>query len=250
MALRPEFFTTAELYECDALMARQGPSRTHWFGFDTQGCDLWSQVVYGARASLTVGAVATGIAAVLAAAGGLLAGYAGGLVDAVVARLTDAWLALPLVLGGAAALALFEERGVRHVALVLGFLGWPILLRLVRSAAMVTAGTDYVAAARALGAGTRRILVRHVLPNALTPFIAHLPIAFGTVVAAEAALSFLGIGLQLPAASWGLLLAEPGERFLGDWHLTVFPSLVLAATVGSLLAIGDALGDASATWRT
>ncbi len=244
MAVAPQWFVTVALQECDLDRSRELPSPGHWFGFDLLGCDLWTQSVYGTRPSFVAATVATSAAALLAAVGGLLAGYVGGAVDAVIARLTDAWLSFPVVLGGAVVLALTEERGIANVTLVLALFNWPVLLRLLRTAARTERSADYVTAARALGAGPYRVLRHHVLPNASGPFVAYLPVAFATAVAGEATLSYLGIGLQLPTTSWGLLLAEPGERFLASWHLTALPALFLAVAVASLLVVGDAVRSA------
>ena len=244
MAAFPSLFTSADPNDCNLSESLRRPGLGHWFGNDLQGCDYWTQGVYGARASMSVGLAATSAAALIAVAGGLAAGYFTGLVDNLIARATDAWFTIPMVLGGAVVFAVLEKRGILQVSVVLALLSWPPMLRMMRSATLVTRETDYVKAARALGAGSLRILRRHILPNSLTPLIAYVPIAIGIVMSAEAALSYLGVGLQLPTVSWGLMLAGPGDRVFTTPHLLVLPSLFLVLTIGSLMVIGDSLREA------
>ena len=163
----------------------------------------------------------------------------------MIARITDIWFAIPTILGGIVILrSLFSERGLLQVSLVLIVLGWPTMLRLVRSAVLSVKEQDYVDSARALGVRDLRIIRRHILPNSLAPVIVYATITVGVIISAEAALSFLGVGLQLPAISWGLMIAVAQNRILTAPHLLLFPGLFLSVTVFSFILMGDALRDA------
>jgi oligopeptide transport system permease protein len=221
------------------------PSAEHWFGFDQQGCDYQAQVVYGARNSLFIGLLAVLVILVLGLLVGALSGFFGGLVDALLSRVTDIFYALPLVLG---ALVVLRSgalgRGVVAVAIALAAFGWMTAMRLVRSQVIAVKSSDYVAAARAMGASNTRILVRHILPNAVAPVLVYTTITIGVLIAAEATLTFLGVGLQRPAISWGLQI-DAGQSLLRTApHLVLFPSLVLTLTVMAFVMMGDALRDA------
>ncbi len=184
------------------------PSGGALFGYDFQGCDTYARAVYGARASLLVGALSALFTGAIALLVGMLAGYFGGWVDAVLSRVIDIVLGIPLLL---AAIVLLKRVSVDSatvrltaVIFVLAVLGWTTAARVVRSSVISARQQDYVAAARMLGAGNGRIMWRHILPNALAPAIVVLTIALGTFIAAEATLSFLGIGLREPTISWGI----------------------------------------------
>jgi ABC-type dipeptide/oligopeptide/nickel transport system permease subunit len=145
---------------------------------------------------------------------------------------------------GIVILSLLQKRGLWQVSLVLIVLGWPTMLRLLRSAVLSAKEQDYVDAARALGASDFRIITRHILPNAMAPVIVYATITVGVIISAEAALSFLGVGLQLPAISWGLMIAGAQTRILNSPHLLLFPGAFLSMTVFSFILMGDALRDA------
>jgi oligopeptide transport system permease protein len=245
MAAWPGLFTRADPKACylgDSLLT---PSSEHWFGTDLQGCDYYARTIYGTRVSITIGVLVTAVSTMVAVALGSIAGFYGGFVDTVIARITDIWFAIPTILGGIVILrSVFSTRGLFQVSVVLIVLGWPTMLRLVRSAVLSVKGTDYVDAARALGASNLRIIRRHVLPNSIAPVIVYATITVGGIIAAEAALSFLGVGLQLPAISWGLMISVAQNRILTAPHLLLFPGLFLSATVFSFILMGDALRDA------
>jgi ABC-type dipeptide/oligopeptide/nickel transport system permease subunit len=158
--------------------------------------------------------------------------------------LTDIMFVIPFILGGIVILSLFPTRGVAQVSLVLIILGWATMLRLVRSSVLSAKANDYVDAARAMGASNRRIITKHILPNSLAPVIVYATITVGVIIAAEAALSFLGVGLQLPAISWGLMISVAQQRILTAPHLLLFPGLFLSVTVFAFILMGDALRDA------
>ena len=245
MAVWPSLFTRTDPRACDLADSLLRPSSQHWFGTDVQGCDYFARTIWGARVSITIGVLVTAVSTLVAVVLGSIAGYYGGIVDTLIARLTDIWFAIPTILGGIVILrSIFSTRGLLQVSLVLIVLGWPTMLRLVRSAVMSTKEMDYVDAARALGVRNFRIIRRHILPNAMAPVIVYSTITVGVIISAEAALSFLGVGLQLPAISWGLMISVAQNRILTAPHLLLFPGAFLSVTVFSFILMGDALRDA------
>ncbi|MFI1396036.1 ABC transporter permease [Streptomyces sp. NPDC020681] len=228
---------------CDLRRSSQGPTSGHPFGFDIQGCDLYANVIHGARASLSVGLLTTACCLGIALVLGILAGMSGRVVDGVIARLTDVFLGFPFLLGAIVVLNSLPERNVPTVAAVLALFGWPAMTRVVRGAVRSVREADYVVMARALGAGEWRIAQRHVLPNILAPALVLATITVGGVVVAEAALTFLGVGLQSPSISWGLQLASAQNDFQAHPHLLVFPGLFLSFTVFALITFGDTVRD-------
>ncbi|MBA3361980.1 MAG: ABC transporter permease [Acidimicrobiia bacterium] len=244
MAIAPQLFTSTDPRACSLSNSLERPSSEHWFGFDLQGCDYYARSIYGARISMAIGVTVIGFAAILAVILGSISGYYGGWLDSVIARLTDIWFAIPTILGGIVILSLLGERGFFQVSFVLVILGWPTMLRLYRSSVLSVKEMDYVEAARALGASDFRILLKHILPNAITPVIIYAAISIGVIIAAEAALSFLGVGLQLPAISWGLMISGAQTRILQAPHLLLFPGLFLSLAVFGFILMGDALRDA------
>jgi ABC-type dipeptide/oligopeptide/nickel transport system permease subunit len=244
MAIVPSLFTSADPRSCSLSNSLVRPSADAWFGYDLQGCDYYARTIYGARASIAIGFLASATAAVIGIVLGSLAGYYGGWLDAVLARLADVVFAIPIILGGIVILSALGSRGVWQVALVLFVLAWPTSMRLMRSQVLSIKQQDYVQAARALGAGDFRIIVRHILPNGIAPVVVYATIFVGVVIGAEATLSFLGVGLQLPAVSWGLMLSVAQNRILQAPHLLLFPGLFLSLTVLAFLVMGDQLRDA------
>lgn len=244
MAIAPQLFTDTSPRACNLANSLGRPSADNWFGFDLQGCDYYARVIYGARTSIVIGLIATSLTFVIAVFLGSLAGFYRGPVDAVLSRLADIWFALPLVLGAIVILSVLPRRGMVEVALVIALFGWPAMLRLMRSTTLSVREADYVYAARALGATNARVIRRHVLPNAIAPVIAYATVFLGVVIVVEAALSFLGVGLRLPAISWGLMLSVAQTRILQAPHLLFFPGLFLSLLVFSVMLIGDALRDA------
>ncbi len=240
----PGVFATHDPRECQLIDSLLRPSSEHWFGTDLQGCDYYSRTLYGTRVSITIGIVVVFFITIIAVAGGSIAGYYGGIVDTVIGRITDIWFVIPTILGGIVILSVVGSRGIITVSMVLIVLGWATLLRLVRSAVLAVRAQDYVDAARAMGASNARIIIRHILPNAIAPVIIVSAIYVGVVIAAEAALSFLGVGLQLPAISWGLMISTAQQRIITAPHLLLFPGAFLSVTVFSFILMGDALRDA------
>ena len=216
----------------------------HPFGFDIQGRDYYTRVVYGARVSVVIGLLVVGVDVVIAIILGGFAGFYAGKSDAVISRTADIFFALPVTLAGIVFLNVVGERGLLQVSAVLIFLGWPTLMRLMRSSVLSGKESDYVQAARALGANDLRIMRVHILPNGIAPVIVYATISVGIIISAEAALSFLGVGLQLPAISWGLMISDAQNRITTSPHLLAFPALYLSIVVLVFIILGDALRDA------
>src|SRR5215216_2171496 len=223
----------------------RAPSGMHWMGTDVQGRDVWARLVYGARVSLAVGFISQAIALALGVTLGLIAGYYGKWVDELVMRLADVTLAFPtLLLLIAMAAALEPSMGV--VFVTIGVVGWAGMARLVRGQVLVVRQLEYVQAVRALGARDRRILLRHVLPNVIAPVVIAATLGVAGAIMAEAALSFLGLGVQPPTPSWGGMIADGRDLNLlrnAPWT-SVFPGLAIGASVLGFNLLGDALRDA------
>lgn len=246
MATFPGLFTRVDPRApgaCQLSRSLDRPSAEAWFGYDLQGCDYYARTIYGARVSVSIGVVVVLSAVVIAIVFGSIAGFYGGWLDALIARVTDIWFAIPTILGGIVILSVLDQSFLT-VSFVLVILGWPTMLRLMRSSVLSAKEEDYVDAARATGAGDLRIITKHILPNSLAPVIVYATIYVGVIISAEAALSFLGIGLQLPAISWGLMISVAQNRILQAPHLLLFPGLFLSLTVFGFILMGDALRDA------
>ena len=222
---------------------RKPPSAQHWFGTDESGRDLFSRVIYGARASLLAGVVSISIALTFGVPIGLLAGYGGRWIDALVGRITDAMLAVPFLIL-AIALAAFLGPSLQNAMIAIGVTATPIFVRLTRGQVMAVKVEDYVEAARAVGNPPVRIALRHILPNILPALIVQATISIATAIIAEASLSFLGLGQQPPAPSWGSML-NTAQRFLTNapW-MAVWPGLAIFLAVLSFNILGDGLRDA------
>ncbi len=249
MAIAPGLFTNTDPRDFDLSEARSNPSSENWFGRDVQGYDLYSRTIHGARASILVGIFAAGGTAIIGSIFGLLAGYSGGWVDAVVSRFAEIFFALPLILGAIIILTSLPDSNsylliVFRVVFVFWVLGWPSIFRLMRSAVLQVKPNDYVQAARALGASPLRIVISHIMPNALAPVIVVSTINLGVYIAAEAALSFLGIGLQPPTVSWGVMINDALNAMRTAPHVLLFPAAFLSLTVLAFIMLGDAIRDA------
>ncbi|HEY9292672.1 MAG TPA: ABC transporter permease [Microlunatus sp.] len=229
---------------CDLSHSAQPPSPGHPFGLDLQGCDVFAQVIYGTRASLTVGLCCTVIALGIGLIIGTVAGYVGGWPDMLLARVTDVFLGFPFLLGAIVVLNSLGGRSVWTVSLVLALFSWPTMARLVRTSVRATRDAEYVQAAQAMGLPTRRVVGRYLLPNAVGPMLAVATLTVGGVIVAESTLTFLGLGLRPPSISWGLQLATAQSRFQQAPHTLIFPAIFLAVTVLSLITLGDVLRDA------
>lgn len=229
---------------CDLASSGLPPAPGHPFGFDIQGCDLYTHVVYGARSSVLIAVLATAGMLLLAVVLGLLAGYFKGWADMLISRVMDVFFGFPALVGMIVILQTLSTHNEVTVSAVLILFGWPALARVMRGSVLATAGSDYIAAARGVGASTPRILLRHVLPNSFGPVAVLTGLNVGAVIASESALTFLGVGLQTPAISWGVQLNTAQQYFTTSPHLLVFPSIFLTVTVLSFVLLGDALRDA------
>lgn len=217
------------------------PSLAHPFGTDPFSRDVLSRVIYGARISLSVAALATAIAITVGTAYGAVAGYLGGIVDTVLMRIVDAMLAIPRVILLIALVALWHTLPLWMLIVVLGGTGWFGLSRLVRAQVMAIRERDYVRAAGALGAPGWRILIRHVLPNVLPTIIVAATLGVGQVILLEAGLSYLGLGVQPPTASWGNIIQDGADQVATLWWVSLFPGLLIVTTAIACTALGDAL---------
>ena len=222
---------------------RQPPSGDHLFGTDRIGRDVFSRVVYGARVSLKVGITATILSLMIGITAGAIAGFFGGVIDTVIMRVTDVFLAIPYVIL-AIAIATVIGRGENSVIVVLGLTAWLPICRIVRSSFLALKRLEYVEAATAIGASKARTIVRHILPNALQPIIVIGTISVGTVILAEAALSFLNVGAIDPTPAWGLMVNEGRRDLVNAPHLLYFPGGAIFLTVLSFVFVGDGLRDA------
>jgi peptide/nickel transport system permease protein len=222
---------------------RQAPSAGHWFGTDDIGRDVLSRVIWGTRASLLAGVVAVSISVALGVPIGLAAGFAGGVVDALISRLTDAFLACPFLIL-AIALAAFLGPNLTNAMIAIGVSATPIFVRLTRAQVINVKVEDYIEAARALGNSPLRIAWRHVLPNIVAPVIVQSTLAIAAAIIAEASLSFLGLGQQPPAPSWGSMLNTAKNYVDNAPWMAIWPGLAIFFLVLSFNLLGDGLRDA------
>ncbi|MCA9752319.1 MAG: ABC transporter permease [Gemmatimonadetes bacterium] len=219
------------------------PSWHHPFGTDHQGRDVLSRTLYGARLSLGIGLTARLVSVLVGGILGLFAGFRGGLADSVIMRTADVFFAFPSLLLLIGITAAFEP-GITLLLVALGIVGWAEVARLVRSEAMRVRESEYVQAALALGVPWPRILWRHVAPNCLNPLLVSFTMGVATTILAESSLSFLGLGAQPPAASWGAMVSAGKDYLTSAPWVSVFPGLMLALSVLSLNLLGDAVRDA------
>lgn len=248
VALFPGIFTSvAPNNDCQLANSEAGPTAGHPFGFTLQGCDVYSRVIHGTQASLSVGVLSVLSVLVIGVTLGALAGYYGGWLDAVLARLGDIFFALPLILGALVItqLPLFREnRSVWTVVLTISLLAWPQMARITRGAVLEVRNADFVTAARSLGVSKFGALVRHALPNALAPVIVLATLELGVFIVAEATLSFLGIGLPQSVMSWGNDIAAANASIRTNPAILLYPAAALSITVLSFIMLGDAVRDA------
>lgn len=247
MSIVPQLFFTKPLgpEHCHLADTTMSPSRAHWFGTDILGCDYYTRVVYGTRTSMEVGLIVAGLTVLLAVALGGAAGYFGGGTDLLISRIADVFFCVPTLLGSILLLSLFNQfGGVLIVSLVLVFFGWPDMMRLVRSTVISGRQRGYVRAAETVGSSGGRTLRRHVLPNGIAPVLVFAAYLVGGAVAGEAALTYLGVGLRLPAISWGLQISIAQTRFTSAPYLLFFPSLFLCLLIAAFVMLGESVRDA------
>ncbi|MFF3749733.1 ABC transporter permease [Streptomyces sp. NPDC002018] len=240
----PSLIASRNPLSCDLALAQEGPRPGHPFGFNGQGCDVYTRTVHGARTSVVVGVLASLGVAVAGSVLGGLAGFFGGAWDAVLSRITDVFFAIPVVLGGLVLLSVVTGSTVWPVIGFMVLLGWPQIARIARGSVITVGRNDFVQAARALGASPARIMVRHILPNAVAPVIVVATIALGTFIALEATLSYLGVGLRPPTVSWGIDISDASPYIRNAPHMLLWPAGALAVTVLAFIMLGDAVRDA------
>lgn len=245
MAAFPELWTSTDPEACQLTRGKAGPAPGHPFGFTIYGCDMYAHVIYGARPDIVIAILGTAGILALGLLFGTLGGYFGGWVDLVISRLTDVFFGLPFILGALIFLAIVGNHSIWAITAIIVVLGWTQMTRIVRGSVLEAKHRDYVEAARALGASNGRIIFRHILPNAIQPAIVIATITVGALVSAEATLTFLGVGLQRPTISWGVLITNGQDwAVAGYWHLLIFPCAFLIGTVLSFILLGDSLRDA------
>jgi peptide/nickel transport system permease protein len=244
VAAFPGLFTSQNPDRIDVASILQPPSSAHPLGTDDLGRDVLSRVVYGARVSMKVGFVAVGIATSVGLVIGLLSGFYGRRVDAVLMRFVDIMLCFPTFFLILSVIA-FLSPSIVNIMAVIGLTGWMGVARLVRAETLSLKERDFVAAARAQGAGTLRIIFRHILPNALAPILVAATLGVAGAILTESALSFLGIGVQPPTPSWGNILTVGKNYIEFAWWLSLFPGLAILITVLGYNLLGEGIRDAA-----
>ncbi|MDI6901494.1 MAG: ABC transporter permease [Anaerosomatales bacterium] len=219
------------------------PSADHPFGTDKLGREIVSRIIYGARVSLSVGVLAVSISLVIGLIFGGLAAYYGGLWDTLIMRTADVFFAFPYVLFAITLIAVLGP-SYRNVFIAIGILGWPSIARVFRSSILSVKENEYVDAARAVGASDLRIMFRHILPNSIAPIVVYTTMSIGSAILSEAALSFLGMGVQPPTPSWGGMLSDARAFLFSAPHMMLFPGIAILTTVLAFVLMGDGLRDA------
>ncbi|MBM3140535.1 MAG: ABC transporter permease [Chloroflexi bacterium] len=218
------------------------PSRQHFLGTDRLGRDIFSRIIYGARVSVRIGLISVGVAAAVGIPIGLVSGYAGGWIDETIMRFVDAWIAFPNLIFLLFVIAILGP-GVTNVMVAIGLNSFPIYSRLIRASTLSLREREYVMAARSTGASSGRILQRHILPNAVQPIIVQASLALGSAVLAESGLSFLGIGIKPPTATWGVIIADGFALIRVNPWISIAPGVAIVLFVLSVNLMGDRLRD-------
>jgi oligopeptide transport system permease protein len=245
VALIPGLFTQTDPTACDLSNSLVGPAAGHPLGFTKQGCDVYSRVIHGTAASLSVGIIVIVLTTVLGVAFGMFAGYYGGWLDSVLSRLGDIFFSIPYILAAVVIMSVFSAyRNVFVISLAIGIFAWPATARVLRAEILRVKNSDFVMAAQALGVSRFRILIRHVLPNSIAPVIVVTTISLAAAIVAEATLSFLGVGLPNTIQTWGNdISAAQGDLRTAPQTL-IYPSLALSITVLSFIMLGEVVRDA------
>jgi oligopeptide transport system permease protein len=245
IAIFPGLFTQVPPNSnCLLANSNGGPEAGHPLGFTRQGCDVYSRLIHGTQASVTVGLMATLMVTIIGVVIGALAGFYGGILDSAVSRIGDIFFAIPTVLGAIVLMSVLPERTPVTVAVVLGIFAWPQIARIMRGAVLSARNSDYVTASVALGVERSKILLRHVVPNSIAPVIVIATVSLGTFIVAEATLSFLGIGLPPTVMSWGNDIGQARTSIRTSPQVLLYPAAALSITVLSFLMLGDVVRDA------
>ena len=245
IALFPGLLVKQDPMYCVLNNSLMPSSSGHPLGFDKQGCDIYARVIYGTRTSVTIGIIATVLVVLVGSLIGAIAGFFGGWVDAVLSRITDIFLALPMLLGAIVVLQMFRTtKSMWKIILVMVLFGWVSVARIARSAVMESKNLEFNTASTALGSRPIRNLFRHIIPNSLAPIIVVGTTSLGSYIVLEATLSFLGIGLPTTTVSWGGDIATYSRYFNNSPEVLFYPSFALAITVLAFIMMGDAVKDA------
>ena len=246
ISLFPSLFTSQDPRYCELSRSLGGPELwSHPFGFDKQGCDIYSRVIYGARASVSVGVLTTIAVVIIGGTIGAIAGYIGGWIDSLLSRITDVFFAIPLLLAAIVFMQMFKEsRSIAMVVIVLSTFAWTSIARITRGSVMSAKNEEFVTAARATGASRGRILMSHIIPNSMAPIIVYATVALGTFIVSEASLSFMGIGLPTTVVSWGADISTAKDQLSDAPMVLFYPATALALTVLSFIMMGDAVREA------
>ena len=245
VALFPGVFTKQDPNYCTLDNSLEPASAGHPFGFDVQGCDVYTRVIYGTRTSLSVGILSTLLVVLVGTLIGAIAGFFGGWVDAILSRIVDIFMALPMLLGAIVVLQMFRTNdSIWKVVLVLALFGWVGTARIARGAVLESKNLEFNTASTALGSTPMRNLFRHILPNSLAPIIVVGTTSLGSYIVSEATLSFLGIGLPTTTVSWGGDISSAQSMLRTDPMVLFYPSAALAITVLAFIMMGDAVKDA------
>lgn len=245
MAIFPTMFTDVDPRTCALSLSNAVPSEGHPLGFTRQGCDVYSRIVWGAETSLSVGVLSVVVIALLGIPFGAVAGFFGGWVDSLLSRIGDIFFSIPYFLAAVVVMTVLGDyRNVWVMSLAIGSFAWAALARIVRAEVLQVKNQDYVMASKSLGRSRMGTLVRHVLPNSITPAIAYLTLSLGAAIVAEATLSFLGIGLPPSIMSWGNDISQAQSTIRTAPMALVWPSIALTVTVLAFTILGELIRDA------
>ncbi|MFC0264947.1 ABC transporter permease [Alloscardovia macacae] len=245
VALFPRIFTSVDPNYCTLDYSRNLPSAGHPFGYDMQGCDIYSRVIYGTRTSLTVGIATTLLVIIFGGLIGAIAGYFGGWVDALLSRLVDIFYAVPLLLGAIVVLQMFRtSTSIWKIVLVMAMFGWVSIARIARSSVLEAKNLEFNTASTALGSTPARNLFRHIIPNALAPVLVVGTTSLASYIVLEATLSFLGLGMPSGTVSWGGDISSAQTMLRTQPMILFYPSVALAITALAFIMLGDAVRDA------
>ncbi|WP_336660691.1 ABC transporter permease [Leucobacter sp. USHLN153] len=246
VSLFPTLFTQVDPRACDLAQSNAGPEAGHVLGFQKQGCDIYSRIIWGTQTSVSVGLIVVLMTFVLGTIMGALAGFFGGIVDTILSRIGDIFFSIPYILAAVVVMSVLSaHRNVFTIAIAIGAFSWPVTARILRAEILRVKNSDFVMASRSLGLSQFRTLVKHVLPNAIAPVIVVTTLSLSAAIVAEAVLSFLGVGLP-PAQfmSWGNDIAQAQTDLRTAPQTLIYPSIALSVTVLGFIMLGEVVRDA------